>query len=143
MILRTYSPQLFPSVAFAGLEAVNRLFEQVSSSPNEATALPAEVVQTESGVEVSFEAPGIEAKDLKVEVEGRVLSVTAERSAPTEAAGALIRTERFHGTISRSIELPFAVDASEVKAALKQGILTVSLTPIAEAKARRIEVLQS
>ena len=50
------------------------------------------------------------------------------------------RTERFEGRFQRSVALPKAVQADKVRAAYKDGILTVTLPIAAEARPKQILV---
>ena len=139
-MLRTYSPTSLPLSPWAGFEAVNRLFDRLPFPFAEISDLPVEVLRTDSGASLAFEVPGVEAKDVKVEVEGRSVSVTVERAQPARDSGSVLRAERSYGITTRTIELPFPVNRDSVSASLKDGLLTVLVEPAQEAKPRRIEI---
>jgi HSP20 family protein len=50
------------------------------------------------------------------------------------------RTERVYGAFSRSFTLPATVDAEKIKAAYKEGILTVRLPKVEKAKPKHVEI---
>lgn len=142
MILRTY-PSLasVPFAPWADFAALQRAFDRLQDSFSEVAELPFEAVETEEGAQLSFEVPGVEAKNVKVEVEARSVSVSVERPSPERPAGAnVLRAERAYGATSRTLELPFVVDRDAVKAELKNGILTLTLSRAVEDRPRRIEV---
>lgn len=82
---------------------------------------------------VTAELPGTNVEDLNIHVEGDTLTLKGERKALNLGEGASFhRRERTSGTFQRSLALPQSIDAENVKANYKDGVLTVSL-PIAKA----------
>jgi HSP20 family protein len=83
---------------------------------------------------VSLEIPGVEEKDLRVEVSENELTISGEKrseyeqdpekAAPTD--GVYYR-ERIYGTFSRVLTLPGDVDAAAIRASYKNGVLTLAL----------------
>ena len=49
-------------------------------------------------------------------------------------------SERMHGSFTRTIELPMAVNASKIEARFKDGVLQVTLPKTEDAKPKQIEV---
>ena len=100
-----------------------------------------DVAETDGAVEVRMDIPGVEAKDIDIQVNGNVLTVSGERKEEREEKGKTYhRVERRVGTFSRSITLPCPVKEDAVDAQYKHGILTVKLPKTEEAKARKITV---
>ena len=100
-----------------------------------------DLIENKDGFVATVELPGLKKNAIEVSFEDGVLTVSGERKAEerknTEGAH---RTERVFGSFSRSVRPPKPVDETKVKAAYKDGILTVTL-PIAEvAKPKQIEV---
>ena len=122
---------------------MSRLFdttskERVFNSPN----YPAINIWTnEDGQIISAEMPGVHPDDIDVNVTGDALSISGERKPDEVAAEAgYHRRERTYGSFSRTIQLPFMVDASKVEASFKNGVLLIAL-PRAEAdKPKKITV---
>jgi len=76
--------------------------------------------------ELQVAVPGMDAKDLKVEVTADGLLIKGEsRTEKKEEKGAVHTSEFRSGSIFRSIQFPRKVDATKVKADLKNGVLTV------------------
>ena len=102
---------------------------------------PVDVYSDEDRVVVHAELPGMKQKDIDVNYQDGVLTIKGERKHETEVKeNGYHRVERAYGTFHRSVRLPAEVDASKVKAELKEGILTVSFPKAEEAKARKIEI---
>ena len=98
---------------------------------------------TEEGDQYVLRAdlPGVEQKDVGVEVEDRVLTVSGERHTESEKKGdGYRRFERASGSFSRSLTLPEGVDPDSVQASFENGVLEVRIPKPAERKPRRIEV---
>jgi HSP20 family protein len=102
-----------------------------------------DVVETEQGVEVTVELPGLEEKDIEVTLSDDALSVKAERQIERkdEKKGYYV-SERSYGSIYRSIPLPPGVDSDRAEATFRNGVLTVRLPqrPEAKARVRKVEV---
>jgi HSP20 family protein len=94
-------------------------------------------------VEVLVFAPGMEAKSFDVHVERGVLSVSGERAAQapgTEGKTSVHLNERFAGRFRRVVRLPDDVDASQVSAEYRDGVLRVRLARHRAPEGRRISV---
>jgi HSP20 family protein len=103
-----------------------------------------DVSESESAVTVKAELPGCEAENIDVRLEGRRLTIKGEKKDEKEDKEAnLHRVERAYGFFSRSIELPVEVDAKDVAATYKKGVLTVVLKKIKSTAAKKIKVATS
>jgi HSP20 family protein len=92
-------------------------------------------------VYVEAELPGLDLKDLEIYVtNGNQLTIKGERKEPQVGKGVWHRQERAFGRFSRTITLPFAVDADKVDARFENGMLLVQLAKHESAKARKITV---
>ena len=101
---------------------------------------PTEVTSDEGGWKVRMGLPGIESKDVHVELNHNMLTVTGERTAREEKTDRHM-SEIGYGRFERTFTLPDNVDAEKVSADFENGMLEVTL-PVAEAdrSRRRIEV---
>jgi HSP20 family protein len=115
---------------------VRRLFQELIHQPWGRHSLPAtpqwqpccDVAETPSAIIVEVELPGVERKDVRVEVEGDVLHITGERRATAERPGRhYSRMERSYGRFERQLRLPASVDRSAIQARFRAGILTLTL----------------
>ena len=100
-----------------------------------------DVAETKDAVVVSAELPGMEQKDIGVELEDHVLTIKGEKHQEKEEKGEkLHRMERSWGAFSRSFRLPAAVEGGKVNATFKNGILVVTLPKAPTAKGTTIPV---
>ena len=90
---------------------------------------------------VRAELPGVKAEDLDVQVMGRNLTISGQRTIVLEADKVCYhRREREGGRFSRVLGLPGDIDPEKVSARLVNGILTVQVPKAATAKPRQISV---
>lgn len=90
---------------------------------------------------VEAELPGFDLKDLEIFVTGgNQLSIKGERKPVVVEKGVWHRQERNYGKFSRTLGLPYPVDADKVDARLENGVLTVTLPKHESARPRRITV---
>ncbi len=83
---------------------------------------------------VTAELPGVNTEDLEIKVEGDTLSLKGERkSRETREGISYHRRERTGGMFQRSLALPNRIDADNVKASYKNGVLKIRL-PIEKAE---------
>lgn len=90
---------------------------------------------------LSADLPGIEEKDLELELNADRITVGGRREEQhREEHDRYFTYERSYGSFSRTFTLPADVDADSVEANLSDGVLTVRLPKRAEAKPRRISL---
>jgi HSP20 family protein len=97
--------------------------------------------ETDEAVELRMDLPGMDAKDIDVQVNQNMLTVSGQRQEQSEEKGRTFhRVERRSGTFSRCVTLPCSVKEEAIAAQYRDGVLTVKLPKTAEAKSRRIQV---
>jgi HSP20 family protein len=97
--------------------------------------------ETDNSVEVRMDIPGVKAKDIDIQVNGQLLTVSAQREEEREEKGRTFhRIERQSGRYSRSLTLPCHVNESEVAAEYHDGVLSITLPKSEESKAHKIKV---
>lgn len=102
---------------------------------------PVNVWTGEQGAVVTMEMPGVNPTELRVNIDGRTLSLSGERNGEPVAEGDTARRrERFAGDFSRTVELPFEVDAEQVEAHYTRGIVEIRLPRAAADRPRTIEI---
>ncbi len=121
---------------------MNRLFDQISRPASEmisTTFIPAaELHETEEAVHVKLEVPGMEAKDLDVQVTAEAVAISGERKSQTqEEENGVTRSEFRYGKFRRVIPLPTRIQNTNVVADYKDGILNLTL-PKAEAEKNKV-----
>lgn len=107
-----------------------------------AAAVPApaiEMSETEKAYKLTVEVPGMEAEDIEVTVDDRMLVISGEkREEHEEKDKDYLYTERSYGSFDRRIALPAAADAEKIAAKVKKGVLEIRLPKTANAgKAKR------
>jgi HSP20 family protein len=119
-----------------------RLFGDGDEGWSTGTLVPElDVSETDTGVEVRMDVPGVTAKDFDIQINGKVLTVRGERKEEKEEKGKTFhRVERRYGSFSRSITLPCPVVESEVAAEYHDGVLKVKLPKAEVSKAHKINV---
>ncbi|WP_026381087.1 Hsp20/alpha crystallin family protein [Afifella pfennigii] len=103
------------------------------------------VVETEKGMEITADLPGIDEKDIDLDLTEGVLTLKAERKVEKEEKDEKRQyhlVERSYGTFLRRFALPFEPDADKVTASFDKGVLkvTVPRSPEAEVKGKKIAV---
>ena len=100
-----------------------------------------DVSETEEEFIVKAELPGVDPKDVEVNLTGNVLTVKGEKKAEREEKKAdLYRVERSFGSFSRSFSLPGDVRTDDVKATYKDGILNLRLPKTEPTKKKAIKI---
>jgi HSP20 family protein len=100
-----------------------------------------DVAETDKEIEITAELPGLEEKDVQVNVADNVLTIKGEKKAEKEEQDKNYRLfERSYGSFSRTIELPAGVNADAIKASISNGVLTVKVPKPTPAQARKVEV---
>ena len=99
------------------------------------------IAEDEKTLTVSAELPGLEEKDINVQIMGNQLVISAERKFEEEKKEKeFLRVEHQYGSFSRTITLPTGLRTDAVEAVYKKGILTVAIPKIEPTPAAKIEV---
>lgn len=90
---------------------------------------------------LTTEIPGVDPQGVEISVAGKAVSVRGSRQPePAEEGTTFHRRERWGGQFSKTVELPFTVEAEAVEARFSKGILSVRLPKSAAEKPRKITV---
>jgi HSP20 family protein len=100
---------------------------------------PVEVTDTPEALIVRVQVPGVSKDDLHLTVTHETLTIRGEVRA-AEAGQNMFQREFQYGPFSRTVPLPVTVQAEQVSAQLKNGILTVTLPKSAQAQGRDIPI---
>lgn len=102
---------------------------------------PLNVWEDDTGFYVEAELPGLALEDLDIALTSdNTLVLRGERKEPQAGQGQWLRRERTYGRFERMVTLPGPVNADQVEASFKQGVLTVRLPKAPELLPRKIEV---
>ena len=113
---------------------VDRLFSRGAGWPN------IEVSESDQNIKVTAELPGLEEKDVQVELANGVLAIKGEKKTETEDKDRLF-SERYYGRFERRIRVEDVAE-DKVSAAFSNGVLTVTMpkAPQAQSNVKRIAV---
>ena len=121
-------PTLLP-LAREMSELFPELFEDLGTMRNvrEDWVPSLDIAETETDVVIKAEVPGIDPKELDISISDNVLKIKGEKKEEKEEkTKSYHRCERSYGSFTRSVTLPAEVDASEIEAKAKDGILTIT-----------------
>jgi HSP20 family protein len=100
-----------------------------------------EVKETKDGFVFKGDLPGVEEKDLDVQLTGNMLTIRGNKEEEKKDEGDKYYTyERSYGSFARSFALPEGVDAQRVHADLHDGVLTIAVPKTSEVKATKVKV---
>ncbi len=91
-------------------------------------------------LEIRAEVPGIPRENLNIKLQGNYLEISGRRKVESPEGYSAHRVERGERTFTRSFTLPSEVDASQVVATLKDGILTLTIAKLEPAKPKQIVI---
>jgi HSP20 family protein len=112
----------------------SRMFDRTMAWPN------IEVSETEKDLKVTAELPGLDQKDVQVELANGVLAIKGEKKTESEDKDRRF-SERHYGHFERRIPVD-DVDQDKVSASFKNGVLTVTMpkTTQAQSNVKRIAI---
>jgi HSP20 family protein len=124
-------------------EQMGQLMESVwapMGAGNGGTWMPfADIEETEDAWIIEAELPGVDRKDVNVEMRDSELLITGEIKEK-EREGIIRRRTRRTGRFEYRVTLPGEPNAEQIEANMHDGVLTVRVPKTEKAKARRIEV---
>lgn len=100
-----------------------------------------DLVEADNAFELRMDIPGMDAKDIDVQVHGNTVTVSGQRKEEKEEKGKTYhRVERRNGSFSRTLSLPCNVNDDEVAADYVKGVLTVKLPKSEDARSKKVAV---
>jgi len=130
-------------------ERMNRVFEDAagrgwkSDEPAATTSWsPAvDIYETDNEILVQAELPGVDRKDIALQLENNVLTLKGDRRFEKETNQENYhRIERSYGGFSRAFTIPAVVDEEKIRADYKDGILKIALPKKEQLKAKLIKI---
>jgi HSP20 family protein len=98
-----------------------------------------DILETENEFILRVELPGVEKDDVQVSIDNRILTIKGEKKKDDKDKK-VHRTECRYGSFVRNFTLPQDVDMDKVEANCKNGVLSLTLTKMEQAKPKQIEV---
>jgi HSP20 family protein len=97
--------------------------------------------ETEDAYFIHLDLPGLNKKDVEINFHDGTLSISGERRAEeTEKDRKFVRVERSYGRFYRAFTLPQTVKTDGIQANFDNGVLTIRVPKVEEAKPRRIDI---
>jgi HSP20 family protein len=135
-----------PFRELAGLqERLDRMFRDIDRTRREEHFMashwtpPVDIYETDASFIVKLELPEVNKDSIDIRVEENELAITGERGLePGTSEDRYLRMERGYGTFTRSFSLTKAIDVSDIKATMKDGILRVELPKKGETPPKQI-----
>ncbi|MUG93592.1 Hsp20 family protein [Scytonema sp. UIC 10036] len=125
---------------------LNQMFESIMPTSDEdaiaVTFMPsAEMKETDETLSLRLEVPGLEAKDLDVQVTETTVAIKGERKSETKVEDKdMVRSEFYYGRFERVIPLPSHIQTDRVQAEYKNGILTLTLPKVKPEKRKAVKI---
>lgn len=123
--------------------AFRRLLGPVGIDEAAALRMRIDVHERDDAYEVKADLPGVRKEDIEVNIDGKVVQIDAEihhESQTQDDSKKLVRSERYHGRLSRTFSLARDVDEARTVARYADGVLTLELPKKASESARKVEV---
>ena len=144
MSLVKYSPFAdtddFPTGLRLFQDTINRMLSDQAASTRP-WAPSVDIFETENDLILKADVPGVELKDIDIQIENGTLTLKGERKfEEKKEEGGWHRVERSYGTFERVFTLPDSVNPEEVKADYKNGTLTITLPKKEIAKPRQVKI---
>lgn len=100
-----------------------------------------DVIESDKEIEITAELPGLQEKDVQVNVADNVLTIKGEKKSEKEEKDKNYRLlERSYGSFSRSVELPAGTNPDAIKASISNGVLKVVVPKPAAAQVKKVEI---
>jgi HSP20 family protein len=119
-----------------------RTFEwQVPEATTTAWLPLVDIFEEPDVIRLVAEVPGVRPEDVKISVEGSLLTIKGTKEQVTEdKAEKVHRYERTYGAFERTFTLSASIDANKIKATYNLGVLTITLPKAETAKPHLIKV---
>lgn len=118
-----------------------RRFPRMAAAYQGPAEIRVDVKEDDKGYEVRAEVPGVKKDDIRVAVDGNLVSISTEVKEEKETTGkrTLVK-ELYVGTCARSFTLPHEVDAKAAIARYDNGVLTLLLPRATESASRALKI---
>jgi HSP20 family protein len=119
---------------------LDRLTARVFDTATRSSGARLDAYRIDDTFYIDIDLPGVDPASIDVTVDHRVLTVKAERKRPQREGLQLLVAERPTGTVTRQVFLSENLDTDRLEARYDNGVLTLSIPVIEQAKPRKIEV---
>lgn len=102
-----------------------------------------DVIEKDNEVLVKADIPGMDEKNLNVELKENILTISGKKETERvkkDSRGDYEHFERSFGSFKRSVSLPDGIEADQVKAEYRKGVLTIQLPKGKQAKGNKVSI---
>ncbi len=129
------------ALSFDPLSELDRLASGLLQSRPGPRVMPVDLYREADRYILTADLPGVEPESIDIDVDGQLLTIRAQRTAPrTEGAKWLVQ-ERPAGTYLRQFSIGEGVDSANISASYDNGVLSLVIPVSQKAKPRKIHVL--
>jgi HSP20 family molecular chaperone IbpA len=114
--------------------------EQEATRPTRAFMPSADIFETEDALTVVLEMPGVDSDNINISVENGVLTVEGTINFGKYEGLQPVYSEYNVGPFRRSFRISSRIDQDKIRAEMRDGVITLVLPKVEEAKPRRIEI---
>lgn len=101
---------------------------------------PTDIYETETALVVMADMPGVDENSLNINLEKGVLTITGKVPEEEKSGYRLLYSEYKSGDYQRSFTISEEINTEKIEAAIKNGILTITLPKAEKVKARKIPI---
>jgi HSP20 family protein len=118
---------------------VDQFFDSAlrDTAPTSTGNLPMAMWQDEQAFYLEVDVPGVQQEGLQLEVHNRVLKLNITRQEVTRPDG---YDNRRYGTQEQRVALPQSLDEGSIEAKLANGVLSIRIAKVEEAKPRKVDI---
>lgn len=132
-LIREIEQELFP--------VLSALSQRDNNNYTQPWAPKVDIIEEKDKYLALVEVPGVDPKDIDIEMDGHTLTIRGEKKSEHEEKGKNFhRVERSVGTFFRQFNLPDAIDSAHIDAKTAKGVLTITLPKLKEERTKKIQV---
>lgn len=143
--IRLFEPRFFDSSLSDPFESMFRRFmspirmDLEGASPD----MRLDVSEINGSYKVRADLPGVKKDDISIRIDGNMVQIDAEvkqQKDTKEAGGRMLRSERWHGAVSRAFTVSQDVDDTKATAKYEDGVLTLELPKKASSASKKLAI---
>jgi HSP20 family protein len=120
---------------------IDAVLEDVMSPEGGVWSPAIDLVESDEALEFRADVPGMKPEEIKIELEGDVLTISGEHEETKEEKDEqYVRRERRYGSFSRSMRVPAGIDPDKIEASCHDGVLEVKVPKPAEAESKKVTI---
>lgn len=120
---------------------IDSLFEDFPTDVFKSDYTSLDLYEDEKNIYLDFELPGVDKKDIKLDLDNNILKISAEKKNENETKNKnFFKKERYYGKVERAVKLPDYSNIDKVKANYMNGVLKIQIEKKEEAKSKSKEI---